>query len=494
MDEVTQSTDVGNDSPVAIAPESNGADASSVVTSGEENQATASGDGTAQLGSEGETVEQVESADSASEADPLEGVPGLDELEQNINQPYAKALKQLRSAYEARKEEINGLKPLEQFKDITTLGEPETIKQVVETHKLLFTPVVNPTTQQVERDEYGFEKTTTTPFIEKMDGDNPGIAEQMLNDLLRYTPDRDGQKIPLWQSMLRDGFGLDPARLDDYKNIDALTAAQPTGEITSEELDQIPSELQEAFKSLPPGVRQDLLAQDEETRKFNLEAHKERFDNRTAAQQRQQQEAQAQQAQQAQLLEQVRSEQESFVSQQLQQGLATIMDDVAQKITFSTDAAENSKMLGIVEAFIFATRDPDYKPFIEKTLNAFGAKLDPSFHEALTAADKHFRDAKALELFGQKGRAQGSLVEANKAKTRVLAKLAPLAVMVAKALGGQQANKAAQQNGLLAATATRATPPNGGSVSESGGYLPAGMRANSPEADVYLARQTGLLR
>jgi len=498
--ETPQSTDVGNEtvggssvesfnSPVAT---SDSEAAPSSVSQGDVSQTATAGDVTAQSVIEAKEGDEAGTVDPTQELDPLEGVPSLEELEQNKSQQYAQALINLRTAYEARKEEIGSLKPLEALKGLAEYGEPEMIKSRLDAYNSLFTPVVDPSTQQPQYDDSGLPKISATQFIEQVDGDNPGIAEQMLNDLLLYAPDNAGQKVPLWQRLF-ETWGLDPRRLDDYRKIDALTP-QSTGEITPEELANVPAEFQDAYKQLPASVRNDLQQQDEETRKFNLEAHKERFDGRIAKQQEQQAKAAEQQQQIAQARERITQEQETYVSSQLQEGLDTIMDEVARQVTFSADANENSQMLGITRAVIFSLRDPDFSAQAEKMLGAFGTKLDQGFYEALSVADKHMRDQKTYELLGQKGFAQTSQAKAAAAKNQVFAKIAPLAIKVAKALGAQAAQRANQQNQLLGqATSTRPTPGQSGTLSEGNGYGIPEMLPNDPRYGVELARKTGLL-
>lgn len=485
-----ESTDVGNESSVATAEESTSA-AASTVSQEDTNQTTASGNDTAQSVIEAQESDTAGTVDPTQDDDPLKDVPSLEELEQNKSQQYAQALINLRTAYEARKEENGTLKS--QFEPVQPLleqhGGVEAVQARLEAYNSLFTPVVNEQTHEVERDEQGLPVITTTPFITQVDSENPGMAEQMLSDLLRYQPENG---TPLWQSTLK-AFGLDPAKLNDYRNIDAL-AAPSTGEITPEQLEAIPENQQEAFKTLPASLRAAWKEIPEDEQKYHIEGAQERIEAKRHRESETQRIAAEQQNQIAAAREQITTAQNEFVSSQLQESYATIMDDVAKQVTFSADPNENSQMLGITGAFIFALRDPDYSSLAEKTLASFGTKLDPSFHEALSVADKHMRDYKTYEMVGQKGLAQTSLTKANAAKTQVIAKLAPLALKVAKALGGQQAQRANQQNGLLGtATSVRPTPGNGTTQAEPNGYLPAGMLANDPRAGIEIAKRTGLL-
>lgn len=497
LDEI-QSTDVGSDSPSAVAPESTGAGASSVATSGEATQATAPGGDTAQLG-QAEQVEQVETVDSASEPDPLEGVPSIDELKQNPNQQYAKALLQLREAYEARKSEVSELQgklnPLNPA--IERHGDTETVQSRLETFDQIFTPVVDPQTQETVIDpNTGLPDYNPLPFIQSVDTENPGFAEKMLSTLLRAEYDYgDGERTPLHKldpvrEIVLKGCGLDPARLADYQNIDALSA--PTG-VTPEELQSISPDRQEAYKTLPQSLRNAWETIPEDERAYHLDTAQERLDAKQFREQQTEQQRQAREQQETQLRAQVSEAQDSFVSQQILEGHTSIMDSLASQITFPEEVAP--AIHSSISALLFSLRDPDYRQANSQKLEAMGIKLDSDFDQALAAADKHLRNAKAYEMFGQKGQQQASLAEARNAKNQVLAKLAPIALKAAKAMGGQLAANAQEQGKLLQdASSVRPIPRNGNQVAEQNSYLPPGMRANDPQAGVYLARQMGLLR
>lgn len=496
MDDITTSTVVSSEAPVATGAESNAPAAPSVSQEGDAAPSPIAGSVTAGEGATGTGQEQEGTAPPPSEDDPLEGIPSIDELRQQAEQkvPYAEGLLRLRTALEARKEQYEQLKtqhdPLAPV--LEKYGDPAAVQQRLETLDSLFSPVINPQTNQPEY-ENGLPKYTTAPFIERADADNPGLAEQMLVDLLSYAPAAaDGQKAPpMWQQLF-ESWGLDPKRLDDYRNIDALQP-QPTGDISPDELQDVPEEFREVYKSLPPGVRSDLQAQDEETRRFHLEAHKERFDRKASETLAREQAEQAAQQQRAEIQAYVAREQEAYVSQARQEGVAAILDEVARQVTFG-DAETDSAVRGIAGGFLVSLLDPDFRSVAEPALNAWGVKLDPSFDEALNAASAALAQYKALELAGQTARAQQALAAARGPKMQVQAKAAQIAQKLYKAFGAQ-ARKAGEQanQSLSQAAGARPTPTDGEAAGNGNGLLPEGMLANDPRAGLYLARQTGLL-
>ena len=504
----TQSTDVitGGDSPAA-ASESTDALAPSVEQSGEQAQER-SGDDTAQSASvEASVVKEGETTPPPpAEDDPLEGIPEADELERLVEQrvPHAQAVLQLRKALEARNSELAELRGKSLTAEpvlplIEQAGGAEAAQAKLQTFDSLFSPVIDPNNGQPVRDPVtGLPVLDPTPFVERVESENPGLAERLtfagLNCLVETGDGRKARvyQLPEVQTPFLQALGLDPERLDDYRNIDARSFAQDTG-VTPEELTEIPEQFHETYKALPPGIRADLKVQDEATRQFNLEVYKERADRKAEETQRQQAEAQNRQQQEVQARQYVAKEQDSFVAQHLQESHAAIMDDLARQVTFSENAAENAAMHGVVGAFLVALRDPEAQFAIGKTLEAHNLKVDPSFYEALADADKHLRDAKAYELFGQQGLKQQSLTAASNAKKLALAKASPIALRIAQALGGQKVKQATKQNGAIDG-ATRTRPvPGGEGGEEADGILPAGMLPTDPRAGVYIARRNGLL-
>lgn len=496
MDEITQ--DVGGDTSPAAPPASTEVAISSDSTQESASQTEAAGSVTAQSGQEAKVSTQEGAELPPSEDDPLAGLPSMDELKAQAAQkvPYAQALVQIREAYEARKSELEGFKSLEGTKPlIEKYGDVETVSSRLEMFDQMFTPVINPETQQPVVDpESGFQFYDPTPFFQSVDEQNPGFAETALGAILKmekpsvYT----GQVEPLWKDMFRNS-GLDPDRYDDYKNIDALTVA-PSTDITPEELGEIDEKYHEAYKSFNADQRDDLRKASPLARESYLQDRAEKLERqRSEAAQ-----AEADKAQEAQRQQTIRTyvetETNSYLAQQRQEGYATIMDDLASKVTFSGDEQANTVMHGLVGSLITSLIDPDLRFATEKTLNALGIKLDPSFDQSLAAATTASQDYKKYDLAGQKLMAQRALSEGRGPKEQIKTKLSAIALAAAKALGGTVQARANQTNQLLAeASRVRPTPGIGSAAAEGNGYLPAGMRADSPEADIYLARRAGLV-
>jgi hypothetical protein len=498
MDDVTQSTDVSGGAPTAATEASTSA-SPSVGDVENASQTVTAGDVTAQSVIEGQENDVEGTVDPTQDTDPLEGVPTLEELEQNKSQQYAQALINLRTAYEARKSEVENLKSLEPLKDLSTLGEPESIRAAVEAYASLFAPVINPETQQPEIDpSTGFPKVSATPFLERVDTENPGMAETFLWDALNYTVDYGQGAKPLYmqpevrEALLR-AYKLDPKRLEDYRNIDAFSAA-PSTAVTPEELEAIPEGRRDAYKTLPASLRNAWNSIPEDEQNYHLDTAQERLEAQSFRQQQQQAAEQQRQQAETEIRQRVVSEQESFVSQHLQQGFQSIMDDLAPKVTFSGNETENSGIKASIGALLFSVRDPDYRKANEPYLKAMGVELGADFDDALTACDQHLREAKAFELFGQKGRAQQSLTKAHDAKKLLLAKLSPVALKAATLMGGQMVNRANAVNKALdGATTTRPVPLNNGDGQNvSDGILPPGMDPMSREAGLYIAQRAGL--
>lgn len=479
--------DVSTSSPgvaadIAVADSSSAAVESSVAQSGIAGGATAT---------EGQSA-----AEQQTEIDPLDGVPSLEQLQQEAESkvPYAQSLVQLRSAYEQSKSALDEIKPLESYKPLSQRGDPETLIGKLDLIDGLFAPKVGANGQPELDPSSGIPLHTTTPFLEKANEQNPGLVEQLAADVLQFKTLNPvtGQEEPIIRQVFRE-LGLNPDDLDRYRKIDTLIANTGTA-ITPEELAAIPPELHEAFKSLPSSIRDSLWNQDEDSRKFTLEAQKERLDRNQATQAAEAKQQEAAKQQETAIKEYVSGEQDKYIAEQRQEGYAAVRNDLAQKVTFSSDPKINNLMLSLSCLLPVAAMDPELRFGVTEALKEIGVQLEPSFDEALVAANTHSRQFKAYDLAGLKLQRDDALAKARGAKAMVSSKASLIALEIAKALGGQVQQRASQNGKLLAgATTTRPIPGNGQSVSETQGILPQGIDPMSPEANRLVAQRARLI-
>jgi hypothetical protein len=381
--------------------------------------------------------------------DILNTVPEDDSDLEQANTRDVVGLRNQRQQLRVLSEAVKGLRPLESFKPLAERNlSVETIQAAVEAQERFYSPVINPENNQPVY-ENGIPLYTTTPFIQHAEERNPGAATQLLEDafLFETVNPQTGQKERLGNGLFR-ALGLDPARLDDYRNIDAL-AAQDTGQNLNEQLTNVREDLRDAFKSMPAKVREDLSQMDEETRNWHLEQQRERLEQKTQAEARQKQEAEQRKTYEASLRANVEREQEADIETQFSEGLSSIMDDIASKVLWSTDGKNDSALKAIVGAVLLPLRDPSNHAHMKPLLEALGVQLDSAFVENLSAYTQGRRNYKALELANRKDQAEKELAKVAGPRARVMTKAADIGMKVAQALGGQMKAKAAVKNQLL---------------------------------------------
>ncbi len=411
----------------------------------------------------------VIAVDVAAEDDPLKDIPTLEELQQQADQkvPYAAGLARVRAAYES-------VAPLKSWQEVATqIGDPSIAKDYYELMEALRTPVEGQPNQH-----------TTRPFIEKLDSLSPGIANELFFDLLNYQlPDEKGHVDTMTRHMIRS-YGLDPDRLEDYRNIDTIRAS---GAVTSDDLAGIPERFHGAFRALSSAQRDDFrLQRDEKTGEYPLASFEYLQDKAEALEARTWREQQAEQQKQA-----AEQQQQAFETQ-LQE---TIVQDITSKaqsirdsilknslsqVTFSSDPIQDEiakeSMLALIEQAVHSPF-PYQKQASIALLKKVGIEVNGLEQEVNVLEQKR---AEYLRRTAEKDtlRARPAEAAATVAEQRILAQVQDYAIRLAKATGQRVADAASQQNGQLAAATARYVPS--GSQAQQGSQNPY---ANNPYRD-----------
>lgn len=418
---------------------------------------------------------------------------GDDDLnEQTVN--HREALVTARGQLRALAPVVKDLRPLEPFKALVQRGTPEMLTSRLDQYDQLFTPVTDPQTQLALRDERtGAPLYSTTPFWESMRAKQVGFIEQATHDLM-YLPvkDQNGEAVMIPgrnepETVLRQvlrSIQLNPDRWSDYKNIDTLLA-QSGNAITAEDLKGLPEELHDAYKAYPASLRSQLWGMDEEGRNFILQREKERLDaaKLKAEQEKTAEENQTRETQR--IREAVAVEQNKFIAQERQDGWNAIMNSLEQQVTFSGDEKTNQVHLALIGTFITSLLEKEFDFAVQRGLKAIG-KEPNGFHDALDAATTHSLNYKLYELGGQGALAEQEQGLAYGPKQQVITKAGQIALDLAMALGAQRKAKSDERNQLLAQAGAGRVIPDGTTVERGQSPLPAGMRADSAEANALI--------
>ena len=451
LKKMTEETQIGVEGtapdPAVIAA----AESPTVQESSENSQASV-------LGSD-EAPQQPE-----EEKDPLEGLPSLEQIKQDAEKkvPYAIGLANVVEAYEG----VKPLKALEPWKEVAELvGDPIQARTAYELVKSLRTPV-----------EGNPNEFTTRPFLERVDQERPGSANQIFHDLLTYeVPDENGRVDTLVRHMYRS-HGLDPDRVDDYRNIDTLRAS---GVVSAEDLARIPEQHREAFRSLSQ-VSQDsvlsLIKSGDPSYALEADEHLRNAQLALEARQYRQQQEEAQQK----AAEQQQVEYQQQVAQAVEADMAAEVHDIHDSIlnkslgqfTFSSDATQDSLTKTQIMATLATLQNPAYRFVAENALKAVGVTLN-GFDELANRWTQERVKYIAFKAAGQENTwdAREALSKATYARQQILARLNDYALKLAQASGERAAGAAAQQGSQLAAATSRYVPP-GTAASQQGNTNP----------------------
>lgn len=426
---------------------------------------------------DGVTVEEGQQATEPEQVDPLKDVPTLEELQKQAEQkvPYAQALANLRTAYEGVKPQVEQFVPWKET--IETIGDPVQARTAYELVKSLRTPI------EGQPDEF-----TTRPFLERVDQERPGSANQIFNDLLSYeVPDENGRVDTLVRHMYRS-HGLDPDRVDDYRNIDTLRAS---GVVSAEDLARIPEQYREAFRTLSKDGQDDileLLRAGDPSYGLRAEEHLRNAQQALEARQWREQNERAQQNAAAQQ----QAEYEQQVQQALWQDISTevrsIHDSILEKslsqFTFSSDATQDSIEKGKIMSTLATLQNPAYRFVAENALEAVGVSLN-GFDELANRWTQERVKYITFKAAGQENTwdAREALSKSTVAKQQILAKLNDYALKLVQASGERAAAVASQTGGQLSAATARYVPSGTGTGQQGNAnpYLNNPYEIGTPE-------------
>lgn len=444
---------------------------------------------------DGVTVEEATATGIQEEVDPLKDVPSLEELQKQAGEkvPYAQALANLRTAYESVKPQLEQVKTFEPWKEaVETIGDPIQAKTAYELIASLRSPI------EGQPNEY-----TSKPFIERIDQERPGTANQIFHDLLTYeVADEKGNVDTLVRHQFRS-YGLDPDRINDYRNIDTLRAS---GVVTAEDLSAIPDKYHDAFRALSQAQREDILAQrtTDAQGKVNypaatldyLQDKAEALEARQWREKDEQAKREASERQHAEFQQKLATDIDQDVSTEVQNIHDSILTKSLSQFTFSSDATQDSlekgKILGVIANL--QHEYPVYRNMAVRQLKAVGVDVMAPDHlgknwDAWVTDWQHERSKYiALKAAGQENTwdAREALSKSNLAKQVILTRANDYALKLAKA-GGERAATAAAQAGSQLETASARFVPSGTGQGQQGNTNPYSQNPHPIGSQEYFA-------
>lgn len=439
--------------------------------------ATPSGD------SPGGVTTQPDNQQQANEpADPLAGVPTLEELQGKDNVPYAKAVAQLRGAYEPLKVQFDEVST--KFKTFEPVADrfqsPEEVQEVVKLHDSLNKYSPGPGGALIP-DPTDFVSEITTNDPERSDYLTSHLAWSQVKD------PSTGQSVPRWSILLQSFNDTDMReyRAQALKILGGVEPSQvpaPTWTPSPEELEKVDPSLQEIYKKLSYEERDELKLGSPEY--INSQLRTRQMNERLVAEktERETRDAQAAARQEQQAEQQAHAAGDQYVEKGFKEGFTNFANHIFETWKPTDNPAVNKREGAQVVLAVVALSHPDTSFAAEQALKEMG--IDPkdleNFNKARLAYATSGREFgylshKKMRTNGDPTRAQNALVAQAKA-------------LATKIIAGRDEyfkTRATAHNQTLDQAAT-ARPPIGGTVPAGNGsgnkYLQAGKRT---EAEIW---------
>lgn len=350
---------------------------------------------------------QPEAAQSA--ATPAETAPEFpEEISSLPGEQQRTNWQQLRTRYDEQSRQFGELKTqVETFNPIQqkleAWGGVEQVEEAYALKQSLFSPVVDPNTGQPVLDNYGLPSYSAEPFVERMASESP----QTLYEITHRSMNQPfGNNETVSHAILRDYYGLKPELINEYRQIqsprDAAQFLQNSGQVSPEQLAQIPADYHAAFKSLSPELRTEVELMGEVARDQYLAERNELLENRTFREQQKAQIEQQRQAQEQQVHQRVEQAGTKAIADARQRVLGETMDKLKAEVNFLPDAADNEIIRELIQ-----TRAGNA---IEK---------DPALQADSEQCAKLFRLAAKFEAENERYKAMQASTQANQLAAKI---------------------------------------------------------------------------
>lgn len=360
-------------------------------------------------------------------------------------------------------------------------GDAAAVAEKLAQFQGLGTYATNDVGQYITDPQTGVPQLTTQPWLAEMAQTSPGLLDQLMIDLWSHQSANGktyGEQV-FWEAFRQ--MGLDPARVDEYAAMPKSQVAN-AGQPTADELQFIDPSQHETYARLTKAEREYVQAmvndvKDDDVRDFLRAAEKrhqneqrlEAFDNY----QRQQEQAETQSFWQG-----VQSATEQSLAQANSRALASLNQQIASQVQFSSDPETNTVQQNMVSALVVALVSPETRFAMQPIMDALGISLDPQLDQLrtnATQAQQMYETYAALEKSEKFKQHRNSMAmneasrEAARLQQQVLAKIAPIALKIAKTIahGNQGIREASQQD--LAKITSRPAIGNGAAPTRQAG-------------------------
>lgn len=475
-----EATDVSDSAQIGASPDAaSSSDATSTVTP---------------TGASPEGVITQPSDQTASEqADPLAGVPTLEELQGKENVPYAKAVAQLRGAYEPLKTQFDELntkfQPFEPVAD--RFQTPEEVQNVVKLSDALNKYSPDPDTGALRPD--------LSDFVAQVSADDPVRADHLTSALIWGQTKHPGTGQPVTRAeLVLQVMAADPElrahALRTLGGVEPSAVPAPSWTPSEEELNKINDPenptaegraLQEVYKKLSYEERDELKLSSPEFVKSTLRTVQQNQLLQANEERRVEGERQAQVQAEQRVEQEANTAGEQAVEQGFKEGLTNFANHIYETWTPTDNPIVNRREGAQVVLSVVALSHPDTRWAGEQMLKEMG--INSQDLEPLNKARESYANTTRQHgyLTHKKQRVTGE--DPSRAQQRMIVQAQNLATKIIAGRNEYFKARATAHNNNLDQT-ERARPPIGGSVATAGAngsgnrYLQAGKRT---EAEIY---------
>lgn len=431
------------------------------------------------------SVNATEEAQGTQEtpADVLEGLPTLEELKAQAEQkvPMAQGLYNVRAELERVRPMLKEYEALDTWKPIAeTIGDPQLAQSAYSLISAIHTPF--------EGNPSGY---TTKPFIEQIDTESPGTANQLFVELASYVyEDENGQRTTPTREMYK-AHGLNPDRIDDYRNIDSLRAS---GVVTQEDLTAIPDKYHPAFRALSTAQREDIVAQRQTDASgkvsYPLATLDYLQDKAEALEAREWREQDAKAKADVKVAEDKAFEQHiaTTVETKTLEKVKSWSNAIHQSLSshrLATDDTQNNLEYMKILSTIATLQSPAYRFIAEDALKAVGASLE-GFDELINQWQAAYSAQIVFSEKKDQWQAKREEAKASLAEQRITIKLNDYARRLAESNGDRLKTQSEQVASQLAAASGRFVP-NGNGTTQQGFQNPYSQNPHSVGTEEYYA-------
>jgi hypothetical protein len=291
--------------------------------------------------------------------------PDDTDLQGRETQPYAQGLLEARKGFRELYDRYQGLESQygerdQVYQQVEQLGGVQLASQAVSLVSQLFQPQVDELGYPVTDPYTGLPVTSSGAFVQTIASQNWDTALDMTEQLLSL-PTQSGE--PLLAEVVRRVLGLDPNKMDLYRQISSPADAAAMGllDIQPIELEMIPEEFHDTYRRLNPIQRQ--FVQDENLsqaqQQQRLADYREQHRMQDMIQQAEAYQNQQREYQAYQWAQQVEAQGEQAAHVLWETHAGALMNDL-DKIQWSTDPATDGHIKQFIAGgvAVYVTDDP----------------------------------------------------------------------------------------------------------------------------------------